>query len=100
MHNLVALHLGVDQTYDSLKLRGNNRVGMKEDLNVFLSSVGVFGVSKVLRSDGGSQFSSDTDRLKYLLKCEHLIIVPYYPQGNSVAERRMKEVGAHLSALV
>ena len=41
-----------------------------------------------------------TERLKYLLKYQHLIIVPYHPQGNSMAERRMKEVGAHLRALV
>ena len=40
------------------------------------------------------------ERLKYLLKYEHLIIVPYHPQGNSMAERRMNEVGAHLRALV
>ena len=40
------------------------------------------------------------ERLKFLLKYEHLIIVPYHPQGNSMAERRMKEVGAHLRALV
>jgi UDP-N-acetylglucosamine 2-epimerase len=45
--------------------------------------------------------SSDmAERLKYLLKYQHLIIVPYHPKGNSMAERRMKEVGAHLRALV
>jgi len=35
-----------------------------------------------------------------ILKYQHLIIVHYHPQGNSMAERRMKEVGAHLRALV
>ena len=52
----------------------------------FLSWVGIFGVPKILRSDGGSQFSSDmAERLKFLLKYQHLIIVPYHPQGNSMA---------------
>jgi len=40
------------------------------------------------------------ERLKYLLKYQHLVIVPYHPQGNSMAECRMKEVGAHHRALV
>jgi len=42
------------------------------------------------------------ERLKYLLKYQHLIIVSasYHPQENSIAERRMKEIGAHLRALV
>ena len=40
------------------------------------------------------------ERLKYLLKYQHLIIVPYHPLGNSMTERRMKEVGAHLRVLV
>ena len=38
-------------------------------------------------------------RLKNLIKYQHFIIVPYHPQENSMAERRMKEVGAHLRAL-
>jgi len=60
-----------------------------------------YSFSKIFRSDGESQFSSDmVERLKYLLKYQHLIIIPYHPHGNSMAERRMKEVGAHLRALV
>ena len=38
--------------------------------------------------------------IKYLLKYQHLIIVPNHSQGNSMAERRMKEVGAHLRAII
>ena len=50
---------------------------------------------------GGSQFSSDmVERLKYLLKYRHLIIFPYHSQGDSMAEHRMKKVGAHLRDLV
>ena len=66
---------------------------------MFLSWIGIFGVPKILRSD--TQFALDmAERLKYLLKYQHLIIVPYHPQGNSMAERRMKEVVAHIRALV
>jgi len=34
--------------------------------------------------------------LKYVLKYEHLVTVPDHPPGNSMAERHIKEVGAHL----
>ena len=72
-----------------------------EFVKAFLSWVGIFSVPKILRSDGGSQFSSDmAERLKYLLKYQYLIIIAYHSQGNSMSERRMKEVGAHLRALV
>ena len=77
------------------------------DLRAFLSWIDIFGVPKVLKSDGGSQFSSNMgDTLKYLLKYEHLVVVPYHPQGISMAERRIEggiscmSVGAHLIALV
>ena len=40
------------------------------------------------------------ERLKYLLNYDHLIIVRGHPQGNSMEERRMKEVGTHLRTLV
>ena len=56
------------------------RPGVRKSLRI------VFGVPNVLRSDGGSQLSSDmAERLKYLLKYEHLIIGPYHPQVNSMA---------------
>ena len=46
--------------------------------------VGIFGVPKVLRSDRGSQFTSDIAEIrKYLLKYEQLVVVPYHRQGNS-----------------
>jgi len=32
MHNSVVGHLGLDRTYKSLKLRGHNRKGTKEDI--------------------------------------------------------------------
>jgi hypothetical protein len=39
-------------------------------------------------------------QLKDLLKYQHIVVVPYHPQANSMAERRMKEVLTHLRALV
>ena len=72
-----------------------------EFVKASLSWVGIFGVLKILRSDEGSKFISYmTERLKYLLKYQYLIIVPYHPQGNSMVERRMKEVGELRRALV
>ena len=35
-------------------------------------------------------------QLKDLLKYQHIVVVPYHPQANSMAERRMKEVLTHL----
>ena len=37
IHNSVVGHLGVDRTYNSLKLRGYNWMGMKEDLKTYIS---------------------------------------------------------------
>ena len=83
-------------------------VSTLEFVKAFLSWVGIFGVPKVLRSNEGSQFSSYmVGRLKILLKYQHIIVVPYHPQAkgvrglrHSMVERRMKEVGTHLRALV
>ena len=48
-----------------------------------------------------SQFSSNMEEeLKYLLKYEHSVVVPYHPQRNSMEERRMKEAGANFRTLV
>ena len=56
---------------------------------------------KTLRSDGGSQFTSNmTQALKDILNYQHIVLVVYHPQTNSMAERRMKEVLTHLRALV
>ena len=61
----------------------------------------MFGVPKTLRSDGGSQFTSNmAEAIKDMLKYQHIVVVPYHPQANSMAERRMKEVLKHLRALV
>ena len=47
-----------------------------EFVKALMSWVGIFGVPKILKSDGGSQFSSNmAEILKYLLKYQHLIIL-------------------------
>ena len=52
-------------------------------------------------SDGGSQFTSKlSEELSALLGYKHLVVVPYRPQANGLAERRMTEVMKHLRALV
>ena len=59
--------------------------------------VGIFGVSKEIRSDGGSQFTSKlSEDLSVLLGYKHLVVVPY---TNGLAERRMTEVMKHPRAL-
>ena len=52
----------------------------------------VFSALKEIRSDGGSKFTSKlTEDLSVLLGYKHLVIVPYRPQANGLAERRMTE---------
>ena len=75
-------------------------VSTLEFVKAFLSWVGILSVPKVLRSDVGSQFSDMAERLKILLKYQHIIVVSYHPQANWMAEHRIKEVGVHLRALV
>ena len=78
-----------------------NSTSTKEFVKAFLSWVGIFGVPKTLRSDGGSHFNSNmAQALKDLLKYQYIVVVPYHPQANSMAERRMKEVLTHPRALV
>jgi len=63
--------------------------------------VGIFGVPKTLRRDGRSQFTSNmAQALKDILKYQHIVVVAYYPQKNSMAEWHMKAVLTHLRTLV
>ena len=61
---------------------------------------GYFG-TQIIRSDGRSQFTSKlSEDLSALLGYKHVVIEPYQPQVNGLAERRMTEVMKHLHALV
>jgi Chromo (CHRromatin Organisation MOdifier) domain len=63
--------------------------------------MGLFGVPKGIRTDGGSQFTALVcQELSTLLKITHLVIVPYYPQANGLIERRNAEIMKHLRVLV
>lgn len=63
--------------------------------------IGLFGVMKFVRTDGGTQFTADVCKeLSALLKFDHLVVVPYHPEGNGLVERRNAEVMKHLRALV
>jgi hypothetical protein len=73
----------------------------KDFISTFMQWVGIFGVPKEIRSDGGSQFTSKlSEELPALLGYKHVVVVPYRPQANGLAERRMTEVMKHLRALV
>jgi hypothetical protein len=73
----------------------------KECAQSFLQWIGVFGVPKEIRSDGGSQFQNQLmTHLSSLLNYHHTIVVAYHPEGNGMVERRMKEIMKHLRALV
>ena len=64
-----------------------NSTSTRDFVKAFLSWVGIFGVPKTLRSDGGSQFTSNmAQALKDLLKYQHIVVIPYHPQANSMAE--------------
>jgi hypothetical protein len=73
----------------------------EEYLRAIMAWIGVFGVPKKIRTDGGSQFTAHISQdLAKLLGFEHLVIVPYHPQANGIVERRNTEVMKHLRALV
>jgi len=78
-----------------------NSTSTLEFIKPFLSCVDIVGVPRPLRSDGGYQCTSNmVQSLKDIIKYQHIVVVPYHPQANSMAERRMKEVLTHLRAQV
>jgi hypothetical protein len=91
----------VDNFSKFVGLYSANSTSTKEFVKALLSWVGIFDVPKTIRSDRGSQFTSNmAQALKNLLKYQHIVVVAYHPQSNSLAKRRMKEVLIHLRALV
>jgi hypothetical protein len=66
-----------------------------------IAHIGMFGLMKTIRTDGGSQFTAKVcEDLSAVLKYEHLVIVPHHPEANGLVERRNAEVMKHLRALV
>jgi hypothetical protein len=73
----------------------------RDFVSALLKWIGIFGLPKKIRSDGGSQFTSNlAQELRIVLGFDHLVVIPYHPQANSLVERRMKEIMIHLRALV
>ena len=72
-----------------------------EYVNAIIKHIGIFGIPKSIRTDGGTQFTASVcEELSRLLKFDHLVIVPYHPQANGMIERRNAEVMKHLRILV
>ena len=73
----------------------------KEFVRALTQWVSIFGIPKEIRSDGGSQFTSQLlADLCSLLHYHYLLVVAYHPQANGVVERRNKEHLNHLRSLV
>jgi Chromo (CHRromatin Organisation MOdifier) domain/Integrase zinc binding domain/Integrase core domain len=63
--------------------------------------IGLFGIPKTIRTDGGTQFTAKVcEELSKLLQLKHLVVIPYHPEANGVIERRNAEVMKHLRVLV
>ena len=76
----------VDNFSKFVGLYPSNSTSTRNFVKAFLSWVGIFGVPKTLRSDVGSQFTSNmAQQLKDLLKYQHIVVVPYHPQANLMA---------------
>ena len=64
----------------------------KDFIGALILWVGILGVPKKFRSDCGSQFTSNLSKdLSALLGYKHLVVLPYRPQANGLAERRMHD---------
>ena len=73
----------------------------KEFVRALTQWVSIFGIPKEIRSDGGSQFTSQLlADLCSLLHYHYLLVVAYHPQANGLVERRNKEHLNHLRSLV
>jgi len=63
--------------------------------------IGIFGAPAQISSDGGSQLVNETiDELLRLTGTEHDISIPYSSQRNAIVERRNKEIGNLLRAII
>jgi len=91
----------VDNISKLVGLNPARRTTSKEFVHALLQWVSIFGAPKEIRTDGGSQFSSQlSSDLASLLGYNHLVIVAYHPQANVLVERRNKELLNHLRSLV
>ena len=72
-----------------------------EAAHALVFHIGIFGAPAEISSDGGSQLVNETiDELLRLTGTEHEISIPYSSQRNAIVERRNKEVGELLRAII
>ena len=72
-----------------------------EAAHALVFHIGIFGAPAEISSDGGSQLVNETiDELLRLTGTEHEISIPYSSQRNAIVERRNKEVGLLLRAII
>ena len=72
-----------------------------EAAHSLLFHIGIFGAPAEISSDGGSQLVNETiDELLRLTGTEHEISIAYSSQRNAIVERRNKEVGFLLRAII
>lgn len=70
-------------------------------LRVAIMHVGLFGLMTELRTDGGSQFTSQLAKdLASWFSFAHVVIAAYHPQANGLVERRNAEIIKHLRIIV
>ena len=62
----------------------------------YRSVVAYFGVPAVVKSDGGSEFTKDFDKMCERLGVQHWVTLPHHPQSNGIAERFVKTTKAYL----
>jgi len=61
----------------------------------------IFGWCRYLRTDAGSHFTADVIReLMVFIGAEHVVVLPGHHQGNGIIERRFRETGKHIKAML
>jgi len=91
----------VDNFSTLVRLYPARNTTSKEFIAARLPWVSIFGVSKEIRTDEGSPFTSQlSSDLPSLLGYNHLVVVAYHPQAKGLVERRNKELLNHLRSLV
>jgi hypothetical protein len=72
-----------------------------EYADALIKHIGMFGLMKTIRSDGGPQFTADIVKdLHRMIGIEHIVVAPYHPEANGLVERKNAEIMKHLRALI
>jgi hypothetical protein len=91
----------VDNFSKFVELFPTHSTSAAEYVDSLLKHIGIFGLMKKIRTDGGTQFTAEVcKQLHKSLGIEHLVTAPYHPQANGMVERRNAEIMKHLRVLV